>query len=315
MSDNHNKWFKDRHRQASFHEWPHNVLSFILGQGSLTILSIISHKAQWEIAVRIAEHKHVWLAICFPNPPFLFCHHWREEPVWFWLARLKSLPNLPFLWERPPRLQQQCWICPPRLCGPTASLPAGIPGPLKWCSRFIWSHRSSLELLIMFDLPLPSHWGDGGRSGLHGWWPAGGGHQQPGKEWLLNPNAIGDQSWNNFAGGQSDGWKQRGGASWGQPAEKSLSDGKFILLVVFTAEEQQWTIWWSSFQDSQEKCCSIEMVEEPEEKFRFRYKSEMQVSENWGAERMMIKAKCREPMVAFTEELTQRRTRLSQQCR
>jgi len=28
--------------------------------------------------------------------------------------------------------------------------------------------------------------------------------------------------------------------------------------------------------DSQEKCCSIEMVEEPEEKFRFRYKSEMQ---------------------------------------
>jgi Rel/ankyrin family protein len=28
--------------------------------------------------------------------------------------------------------------------------------------------------------------------------------------------------------------------------------------------------------DSQDKCCSIEMVEEPEEKFRFRYKSEMQ---------------------------------------
>jgi len=28
--------------------------------------------------------------------------------------------------------------------------------------------------------------------------------------------------------------------------------------------------------DTQEKCCSIEMVEEPEEKFRFRYKSEMQ---------------------------------------
>ena len=34
-----------------------------------------------------------------------------------------------------------------------------------------------------------------------------------------------------------------------------------------------------SFQDSQDKCCSIEMVEEPEEKFRFRYKSEMQVKE------------------------------------
>ena len=34
----------------------------------------------------------------------------------------------------------------------------------------------------------------------------------------------------------------------------------------------------SSFQDTQEKCCSIEMVEEPEEKFRFRYKSEMQVN-------------------------------------
>ena len=36
---------------------------------------------------------------------------------------------------------------------------------------------------------------------------------------------------------------------------------------------------WLSFQDSQDKCCSIEMVEEPEEKFRFRYKSEMQVKE------------------------------------
>ena len=34
----------------------------------------------------------------------------------------------------------------------------------------------------------------------------------------------------------------------------------------------------SSFQFSPEKCCSIEMVEEPEEKFRFRYKSEMQVN-------------------------------------
>ena len=37
----------------------------------------------------------------------------------------------------------------------------------------------------------------------------------------------------------------------------------------------------SSFQDTQEKCCSIEMVEEPEEKFRFRYKSEMQVNKWW----------------------------------
>ena len=45
------------------------------------------------------------------------------------------------------------------------------------------------------------------------------------------------------------------------------------------------------FQDSMEKCCSIEMVEEPEEKFRFRYKSEMQVNKQQEQEEIkMIKS-------------------------
>ena len=45
------------------------------------------------------------------------------------------------------------------------------------------------------------------------------------------------------------------------------------------------------FQDSREKCCSIEMVEEPEEKFRFRYKSEMQVNKQQEEEEIkMIKS-------------------------
>ena len=47
-----------------------------------------------------------------------------------------------------------------------------------------------------------------------------------------------------------------------------------MVFVVTEQHEQR----LSSFQYSPEKHCSIEMVEEPEEKFRFRYKSEMQVN-------------------------------------